>query len=87
MLHTFVALVQDKLGAFARTQHRHTDNPHEPLSVLKARATLAWGNAPGARPTTNCGLKARAKYPTHHPPTTTFSKPRRTNESDLDWQV
>ena len=30
-------------------------------SGLKARATLAWGNAPGKRPFTDCGLKARAK--------------------------
>ena len=30
-------------------------------SVLKARATLAWGNAPGDGPPTSRGLKARAK--------------------------
>src|SRR2546425_12812936 len=29
---------------------------------LKARATLAWGNAPGHRRLTIFGLKARAKY-------------------------
>jgi hypothetical protein len=31
------------------------------LSGLKARATLAWGNAPGHNRLTICGLKARAK--------------------------
>ncbi len=30
-------------------------------SGLKARATVAWGKAPGARPATNRGLKVRAK--------------------------
>src|SRR5260370_35110269 len=30
-------------------------------SGLKARATLAWGNAPGPRPSASRGLKARAK--------------------------
>ncbi len=36
--------------------------PHpQTLRGLKARATLAWGNAPGPRRTAPCGLKARAK--------------------------
>jgi hypothetical protein len=34
-----------------------------PLSGLKARATLAWGNTPGHTPLTLSGLKARAKMP------------------------
>jgi hypothetical protein len=35
-------------------------------SVLKARATLAWGEAPGNRHAAIGGLKARAKSPTRH---------------------
>jgi hypothetical protein len=38
--------------------HRFTEAPPQP-SGLKARDTLAWGKAPGSRPTTSCGLKAR----------------------------
>jgi hypothetical protein len=34
---------------------------HKLLSGLKARATIAWGNAPGHNRLTICGLKARAK--------------------------
>ncbi len=34
----------------------------------KARATLAWGKAPGSRRPTNCGLKARAKPLIPHKP-------------------
>jgi hypothetical protein len=34
---------------------------------LKARSIPAWGAAPGNRPTTNRGLKARAKRPTRRP--------------------
>jgi hypothetical protein len=40
----------------------HPSGRIEPLSSgLKARATLAWGNAPGYRNLTNRGLNARAK--------------------------
>lgn len=70
MLHTFVALVDDKPGTLTRVASllRHLDvnigtakDGQLAISGLKARATLAWGNAPGHRPTPARGLKARAK--------------------------
>jgi hypothetical protein len=45
-------------------------------SVLKARATIAWGAAPGGLPTTSGGLKACAKSPVRHKlPLFTFRQP------------
>ena len=44
-------------------------HPHQittPYCALKARSILAWGNAPGSRPSTNCGLKARARRAHRH---------------------
>jgi hypothetical protein len=59
MLHTFAANVDDKLGVPARVASllRALDVSIETANDgqlafcgLKARATLAWGNAPGLRP-------------------------------------
>lgn len=39
-----------------------TSPGHGALGALKARATLAWGEAPGTGPVMTAGLKARAKF-------------------------
>lgn len=65
-------LLPDKASVPVRNRLLHANNIHAPLCGLKARATLAWGNAPGyARPTPR-GLKVRAKSHRAHnsPPTT-----------------
>jgi hypothetical protein len=69
-LRTITNLANDMAASEARTVlwPSQTTVPIPPiqntaptLSGLKARATLAWGNAPGHRRPTICGLKARAK--------------------------
>ena len=44
----------------------HQNEAPESSSVLKARATLAWGEAPGQHHVAIGGLKARANSPTRH---------------------
>jgi hypothetical protein len=69
-LHTVAAFTNDMPAPQARTLLRlnknnmpipSIQNAEPALSGLKARATLAWGNAPGHHRLTICGLKARAK--------------------------
>jgi hypothetical protein len=69
-LHTIATLANNMPALQARTFLRPDKNTmpiqsiqstQPALSGLKARATLAWGNAPGPSGPTICGLKARAK--------------------------
>ena len=62
-----VALDQDMPCPVPRNRPRYADDIHAPLCGLKARAILAWGNAPGYVSPTDRGLKARAKSPTRRP--------------------
>lgn len=61
MLHLVIALVTKKLRVCTRTKRRDARKDGCATSGLKARATLAWGEAPGCRSFARCGLKARAK--------------------------
>jgi hypothetical protein len=74
-LHTIAALANDIPAPQARTLLRlnknnmpipSIQNAEPALSGLKARATLAWGNAPGHNGLTLSGLKARAKCLIHN---------------------
>ncbi len=69
-LQTIAALANDMPALQARTLLRLNKNNMPIPSIqnaesapngLKARATVAWGNAPGHNRLTICGLKARAK--------------------------
>ena len=69
-LHTIATSADEMPALKARTLPRLNNNNMPIPSIqnaesasngLKARATLAWGNAPGHNRLTICGLKARAK--------------------------
>jgi hypothetical protein len=75
-LHTIAALANDMPVPHGKTLLRPNKNILPILSIqsaapalsgLKARATLAWGNAPGHNRRTLSGLKARAKCLVRNP--------------------